>query len=172
MKPNSVSPSKSQRAQRPAAWLWAVLAWFLGACGSTSALPHEATVQRAIDGDTIQLIDGQLVRYIGIDAPEIRRREGERWVDDPQPFGPEAAQENRRLVEGQRVRLEYDVETHDRYGRLLAYVYLGDQMINATLLGEGYATTLTIPPDIRYAERFRTLAAQARRDGRGLWRGR
>ena len=158
--------------RRPVAWVWITLVGFLGACGSTSALPQHAAVERVIDGDTIRLSDGQLVRYIGIDAPEIRRREGERWVDDPQPFGPEAAQENRRLVEGQRVRLEYDVETHDRYGRLLAYVYRGDRMINATLLGEGYATTLTIPPDIRYAERFRTLAAQARRDGRGLWRGR
>ena len=47
-----------------------------------------------------------------------------------------------------------------------------DFTINATLLEDGYATTLTIPPNVRYAERFRTLAAQARRDDRGLWRGR
>ncbi len=125
-----------------------------------------------IDGDTVQLSDGQMVRYIGIDAPETHRREGAHWVDDPQPFGLEATRANQQLVEGQRVRLEYDVETHDRYGRLLAYVYRGDRMINATLLEEGDATTLTIPPNVRYAERFRVLAAQARRDGRGLWRGR
>ena len=85
--------------------------------------------------------------------------------------GLEATQANRHLVEGKRVRLEYDVQTHDRYGRLLAYVYVGDRMINAALLEEGYATTLTIPPDVRYAERFRALAEDARRARRGLWRG-
>ena len=112
-----------------------------------------------------------MVRYIGIDTPETRRREGERWVEDPEPFGPEATQANQRLVEGKRVRLEYDAQTRDRYGRLLAYVYLEDEMVNARLLQEGYATLLTIPPDVRYAQRFRLLAQEARRERRGLWRG-
>ena len=169
MKRNSASPSESKR-RRPAAWWWAALAVVVGACASPSALPHEAAVRRVIDGDTIQLSDGQLVRYIGIDAPETRRREGARWVEAPEPFGPEATQANRRLVEGQRVRLEYDVQTHDRYGRLLAYVYVGERMINADLVEGGYATTLTIPPDVRFAERFQALAATARREKRGLWR--
>jgi micrococcal nuclease len=65
--------------------------------------------------------------------------------------------------------LEYDVQTHDRYGRLLAYVYVGEEMVNARLLEDGFAHLLTIPPNVRYVERFRAVAAAARRAHRGLW---
>ncbi len=85
-------------------------------------------------------------------------------------MGLEATAFNRRLVEGRRVRLEYDVERFDRYGRVLAYVYVGDVMVNAELVKEGFAQPMTIPPNVTYAERFRELAAEARRLGRGLWR--
>ena len=156
--------------RHPAAWGLAALVSVLGACASVSTLPREATVRHVVDGDTVQLTDGQMVRYIGVDAPETHRREGERWVDVAEPFGLEAAEANRRLVEGRQVRLEYDVQTHDRYGRLLAYVYVADRMVNAELLEQGYATTLTIPPDVRYAPRFRAIAEEARRAGRGLWK--
>lgn len=134
------------------------------------SLPREATVRRVIDGDTIELADGQLVRYLGIDAPEVRRRVGDRWVVDPEPFAKAAMEANRRLVEGKTVRLEYDVQTHDRFGRLLAYVYVGDVMVNAELLREGFAQLLTIPPDVKYVERFRALVEEARQERRGLWR--
>jgi len=133
-------------------------------------------VRRAIDGDTIQLSDGRLVRYIGIDAPEVRRKIGERWVQDPEPFGRAATEANRQLVEGKTVRLEYDVQTHDRYGRLLAYVYVSSRqregeeiMVNAELVRLGMAQPLTIPPNVKYAEVFRQLAEEAREAGRGLW---
>lgn len=122
-----------------------------------------------IDGDTIELRDGRFVRYIGIDTPEVRRRVGERWVVDPEPFARAATDANRRLVEDQPVRLEYDVQPKDRHGRILAYVYVGERMVNEELLAEGVAQPLTIPPNVRYAERFRTAAARARRAGRGLW---
>ena len=125
---------------------------------------------RVIDGDTIELADGRMVRYIGIDAPEVHRRVGERWVFDPEPFGEAATEANRRLVESKMVRLEYDVQTHDRFGRLLAYVYVGDAMVNEELIRLGYAQLLTIPPDVKYAERFRALVEEARRERRGLWR--
>ena len=127
-------------------------------------------VQQVIDGDTVQLGDGQMVRYIGIDAPEVRRHVGGEWVMDPEPFAQAATEANRQLVEGQRVRLEYDAQTHDRYGRLLAYVYVGEQMVNEALVADGYAHVLTIPPNVRYAEQFRLLANEARRARRGLWR--
>jgi micrococcal nuclease len=70
------------------------------------------------------------------------------------------------------VRIERDVQERDRYGRLLAYVYpaAGGPMVNETLVRRGYARTLTIPPDVRHAERFRLLADEARRARRGLWR--
>lgn len=148
------------------------------ACHETGA--EEAVVRRVIDGDTVELSDGRLVRYIGIDTPEVRRRArhgdrewragaGDEWVKDPEPYGEAAAEANRRVVEGKRVRLEYDAQTHDRYGRILAYVFVGEQMVNALLLEQGYAQPLTIPPNVKYAQRFRALADEARRAGRGLW---
>ena len=141
-------------------------------------LPEQAAVRRVIDGDTIELAGGQLVRYIGIDTPEVRRREGDRWVEDPEFFGKEASEANQRLVGGRTVRLEYDAQTHDRYGRLLAYVFIarpgepGDVLVNEALLRQGAAQLLTIPPNVKYAERFRTAVAEARQARRGFWQER
>jgi micrococcal nuclease len=130
-------------------------------------------VRRVIDGDTLELADGRLVRYIGIDTPEVRRLDGDEWVLDPEPFSREAAEANRKLVEGRGVRLEFDVERHDRFGRLLAYVYVTDggdeRMVNAELLREGVARLLTIPPNVKYAERFQAAIVEAQQRQRGLW---
>mgnify|MGYP001562355489 FL=1 len=147
----------------------------LAATNCGASLPERSTVRRVVDGDTVEVADGRLVRYLGIDTPEVRRRTGAGWVEDPEPMGREATEFNRRLVEGKAVRLEYDVQTHDRFGRLLAYVYVtpdGERevMANAELLRAGLAQPLTIPPNVRHAERFRALAEEARRDRRGLWR--
>jgi micrococcal nuclease len=76
------------------------------------------------------------------------------------------------------VRLEYDVQRTDRFGRRLAYVYVvddridgsGDEtMVNAALVEAGMAQPMTIPPNVKHAERFRVLAEQARAASRGLW---
>jgi endonuclease YncB( thermonuclease family) len=85
-------------------------------------------------------------------------------------YGPEASRFNQRLVEGETVRLDFDAERRDVYGRLLAYVYVGELFVNAELLREGYATTLTIPPNDRFARRFAELEREASAAGRGLWR--
>jgi micrococcal nuclease len=140
-----------------------------GVVGGGGAPPDEAVVRRVIDGDTIELSDGRLVRYLGIDAPEVRRKVGDQWVVDPEPFGLAATEANRQLVERRRVRLEYDAQRRDRYGRVLAYVYVEDRMVNEALVEAGYAQPMTIPPNVRYADRFRILAREARRAGRGLW---
>jgi len=137
--------------------------------GCAPALPHDAIVRRIIDGDTIQLTSGQMVRYLGIDAPEVRRREGTRWVMDPQPFSEAATEANRRMVQGQRIHLEYDARTRDRFGRLLAYVSVGETMVNEELLKEGYARRLVIPPEEKYTNRLRAAEDEARRERRGLW---
>jgi len=131
--------------------------------------PAEAKIHRVIDGDTVELADGRLVRYIGIDTPEVRRRVDGRWVMDPEPFALEAAAANRELVEGKTVRCEYDVQTYDRYGRLLAYVFIGETMVNEELVRRGMAQPLTIRPDVRYTDRFQRLAREARQANRGLW---
>ena len=124
-------------------------------------------VTRITDGDTIHVeIDGQdeRVRYIGIDTPET-----EHSPRGAQAFGAEAMEANRRLVENRTVRLVLDVEPRDRYGRLLAYVYLDETFVNAELVREGFAKQLTVPPNVRHADEFRRLEREAREAQRGLW---
>jgi micrococcal nuclease len=148
----------------------AVLAARLAAQGreeSPEGLRGEVT--RVVDGDTIHVDLGgtdETVRYIGIDTPESVKP-----GTPVQCFAKAASRFNGRLVDGERVRLVFDAERRDRYGRLLAYVYrAGDGLfVNAELVRRGYATTLTIPPNVAHAGEFRRLAAQARRQGRGLW---
>jgi micrococcal nuclease len=131
--------------------------------------PRSATayVVRAVDGDTIEvLLDGNRedVRYIGIDTPETVKP-----GTPVQCFGPRAHRFNSRLVTHRRVRLVFGEERRDVYGRLLAYVYLGGRFVNAELAGRGLARTLTIPPNDRFARRFKRLQTAAARTGRGLW---
>jgi len=126
-----------------------------------------AYVTRAVDGDTIEVRlggDEEDVRYIGVDTPETVK------PDTPvQCFGPQASEFNHSLVEHRRVRLVFGVERRDVYGRLLAYVYLGDRFVNAELIRRGLARTLTIPPNDRFAGRLKRLEKAAARAGRGLW---
>jgi endonuclease YncB( thermonuclease family) len=150
----------------------ALLALLLATAVPTAALTgpppmREATVIHVDDGDTIEVLLGdrvERVRYIGIDAPEIPHEDvgGERG-------GQAAARLNRALVGGRRVRLEFDYEERDRYGRLLAYLWLGDTMINLELVRRGYARALTIPPNLRHERWFVTAESEARAAGRGLW---
>ena len=136
--------------------------------GSPEAPGVEVPLLRVVDGDTIRvLFEGrdERVRYVGIDTPEIAHRPGEA----AEPLGEEAADANRRLLGAGPLRLVFDVERRDRYGRLLAYVHGGDVMLNEALVRAGYAQTLTIPPNIRHAERFAALQREARAAGRGLW---
>jgi len=120
------------------------------------------------DGDTVRVRLGsgrtERVRYIGIDTPETQK------PDAPaECYGDRARAFNARLVDDRYVRLELDVEERDRYGRLLAYVYAGGTFVNAELVRAGYADALTVPPNVRFAPRFRKLARDARRARRGLW---
>jgi len=125
------------------------------------------SVVDVVDGDTIEVrIEGEIedVRYIGIDTPES--------VAPGQPvecFGVEASEENERLVAGRRVRLDFDAERRDRYGRLLAYVYVGERFINAELVRGGFATTLEIAPNDSFAGLFDRLQQEAGNAGSGLW---
>jgi len=115
----------------------------------------------------------ETVRLIGIDTPES--------VHPTQPdecFGPEAAAFTRSLLPaGTTVQLELDAEPRDRYGRLLAYVWVGEElvqnwyMINQKLVQSGYAEPLRIAPNVRYATEFERLAGEAQAQGRGLWGG-
>ncbi|MFN2489549.1 MAG: thermonuclease family protein [Actinomycetota bacterium] len=142
---------------------------------------HEvATVTRVVDGDTIEVrITARAegagagaadvgrsydVRLIGIDTPESVK------PDSPvECFGREASAATEALVDGAEVLLVKDVEETDQYGRLLRYVYLGEEMVDARLVANGYAFAYTYPPNVRHAELFVSLQHEARREHRGLW---
>jgi micrococcal nuclease len=129
-------------------------------------------VTRVVDGDTVRvrLARGRgtrTVRYIGVDTPETVKP-----GEPVQCYGDQASSFNKRLVQGRRVRLEIGRERTDRYGRLLAYVYVrgrGRAFVNAELLRRGYARTLAIPPNTDRAGRFSQLERRAREQRRGLW---
>jgi micrococcal nuclease len=126
-----------------------------------------AFVTRVVDGDTVEVqLHGEEedVRYIGVDTPETVKPGAP--VDC---FGPQASSFNHRLVERRRVRLVFGPERRDQYGRLLAYVYLGDRFVNAELVRRGFARTLFIPPNDRFEGRLKRLEIAAARAGRGLW---
>jgi micrococcal nuclease len=130
----------------------------------------EGRVVRVVDGDTVRVAVGgrvERVRYIGIDTPESVK------PDTPvQCYAERASAANAGLVRDRRVRLVTDAERRDRFGRLLAYVYVepGGTFVNAALVRDGFARTLTIPPNVAHADEFARLGRQARRAGRGLWR--
>jgi endonuclease YncB( thermonuclease family) len=127
-----------------------------------------AKVQRVSDGDTfVATVKGrrERIRVIGVDTPESVAPN-----QPDEPFGEEASDFAKRYLDGETVRLAGDAEPRDRYGRMLAYVWLADGTFwNALLVAEGYAQQLTIPPNVTYADLFRRLAGEARREDRGLW---
>lgn len=138
---------------------------------------EEVTLIRVVDGDTIhvRMPDGadETIRFIGVNTPESTTRH--------EPYGGEAsAYTKSKLTVGLTVWLELDARARDKYGRLLAYVWLErpasrspaevrDKMFNARLLIEGYAQLMTIPPDVRYVDVFTPLQSEAREASRGLW---
>jgi micrococcal nuclease len=135
-----------------------------------AGLPATVTgrVLRAVDGDTLEVAmpggGHEDVRLIGVDTPETVKP-----GTPVQCFGPRASAFTHAIADGGRARLELGVERRDVYGRLLAYVRIGPRFLNAMLLRRGLARTLTIPPNDRFAPRFRRIELGAARAGRGLW---
>ena len=142
-----------------------LLSILLGACSADVATPFphptdsaRARVERVIDGDTVELDDGRRVRYLGINTPEHH-----------QPFYDEASKANRDLVEGKTVWLALDTQPTDRYGRILAYVWVADTFVNAELVRLGYANVYTKPPNVRYSQEILAAEQEAREAEVGLW---
>lgn len=125
-------------------------------------------VVEVVDGDTIKIDIGgktESVRLIGINAPEKYSPQKEEAE-----YGKAAASYTKKLLQGQKVHLTYDTQHRDRYGRLLAYVYMADgTFINAQLVKAGYARVMTIPPNVKYQSLFTALQKNARDSGNGLW---
>lgn len=166
---------------------WAAFLFALVALGT--ALAQRAPVNpvlgpvpviEVLDGDTVVLrsnLGPRIVRLIGIDTPEVAHPEKGR-----EPFGPEASAFTKELLPpGTEVRVELDLEVEDVYGRLLAYLYVGDAegaweidgrryaMVNLEIARSGWATVLTIPPNGVYADLVEAAVAEARRARRGLF---
>ncbi len=155
-------------------------------------------VARVVDGDTLVLSNGQKVRLTGIDTPESSnnaktRRDSQRSGQDIQTItsqGKEAAGFVRQMIQGKQVRLEFDVQKHDRYGRELVYVYDVETLkfhpeyktqqgvwatpdneifLNGSIVRSGYAMPMTVPPNVKYADLFKKLYQEAKTNKRGLW---
>ncbi|MCL5784404.1 MAG: thermonuclease family protein [Patescibacteria group bacterium] len=126
-------------------------------------------VSRVVDGDTIELVDGKTVRFVGMDTPET--------VDPRRPvgcFGKEASNETKSLLSGKEVILQKDVSETDKYKRLLRYVFLPLEngqilFMNDYLVREGFAKVKAYPPDTKYNEQFKQAEKEARENNRGLW---
>lgn len=122
-------------------------------------------VQQVVDGDTLILVDGRHVRLIGVNAPEI----GKDGVAD-EPLAQAARAELERLVRGRDIVIVPGRETHDHYGRLLAYVQLPDgRDVQQSLLGAGLGAAVAIPPNLSRQAVYQSAETQARRTGLGIW---
>lgn len=133
---------------------------------ATATMVSETAVMvtYVFDGDTIGLSDGTRVRYIGVNTPKIAH-DGNK----EECFAREATVENTRLVLGKTIRLVRDASDTDVYGRLLRYVYVGDQFINDVLVREGFARTELIKPDIGLATQLLDAQNEAQMRHRGIW---
>jgi micrococcal nuclease len=142
-------------------------------CGSGSSADKSVKympVTKVVDGDTFWVNDGSekglKIRLIGVDAPESRNA----FRKVVGYYGKESTQFMTTLIAGKKVRLEYDADTLDLYGRTLAYVYLQNgTFVNAELVQKGYGMVMTVPPNVRYAEKFIKFERTARKRNRGLW---
>ena len=125
--------------------------------------PSSGVVDRVVDGDTMILTSGERIRYILVDTPEITNGKNECW-------GSEASDDNAAMVLGREVSLTYDVECEDIYGRLLAYVEVDGVEVNRTLLEQGDACYLHIPPNGNAkAAEYLALEQAAKEAGVGMW---
>ncbi len=130
-------------------------------------------VKKVVDGDTVELENGRMVRYIGIDTPETRRKVSGGWVETGDVYGLEAKRLNEEFVSGRSVRLEFDLVKEDKYNRLLAYCFTDYQgreiLVQEELLRKGLAFLYTFPPNVKYVDRFVSALKEARDNRRGIW---
>ncbi len=131
-------------------------------CGGSPCGPSEAKVTRVLDGDTVELENGDKIRYLLVDTPEVS--------GGGDCYGSNAAQFNSDLVLGKTIQISYDVECTDNFGRTLAYVSVNGQEVNSLLIQRGYGCVLHIPPDgDSRVDELKALQLDAKNARRGLW---
>ncbi|MDB5052545.1 MAG: thermonuclease [Bacilli bacterium] len=142
----------------------------IGCTKQSNTIPNRTSVkvERVVDGDTIEVkYEGksEKVRFIGMDTPETKK------PNTPVMFyGKEASAYTKNRLEKQTIELEWDVEHRDKYGRLLAYIWIGKELFNTTLIQAGYARLSTFPPNVKYEKIFTEAQKQARKQGNGIWK--
>lgn len=128
-------------------------------------------VTKVVDGDTFWADNatekGIKIRLIGVDAPESRKT----FKKEVGFYGKESKSYLTKVLRGKKVKLAFDVDSLDQYKRTLAYVYLEDgTFVNAELIKNGYAMVMTVPPNVKFADKFVKLQREARENKRGLWK--
>lgn len=167
----SSSTQESSKAKPPSAPDPAVVSSTQQPAKQAPATPAriKAKIIEAIDGDTIKVeLNGkeQAVRFLLVDTPETKHpKYGE------QPFGKEASNFTKPLVEGQAVELEQDVNNGpDKYGRLLYYVYVEGKSVQEQLLEKGLARVANVyVPNVKYVDKYREIQSKAQKAGVGIW---
>jgi micrococcal nuclease len=159
-------------------WFLAILRWMgcaIALCligllaGCQTAIEPSGiwvSVRQVASGQALEIVNAsgqtptpQKVRLLGIDAPDLKQ----------QPWGIDAKQRLEELVRSKSVRLEFDVERQDQYGRSLAYVWVGNQLANEQLVAAGYALAMPRSPNVKYQEKLQRAQESARLMGRGIW---
>ncbi|MED0670579.1 thermonuclease family protein [Aneurinibacillus aneurinilyticus] len=142
----------------------------------TTAAPQTATgklipakIISVTDGDTMKVeLNGkkETIRLLLVDTPEVKHPS-----KPVQPFGPEASAFAKQILkEGKEVQIEIDVSERDKYGRLLAYLWVDGKMFNEMLLEKGLARVAYVyPPNIKYVDQFRAIQKKAQTAGIGIW---
>lgn len=139
------------------------------------AASFSAQVSKVVDGDTIELSNGERVRYIGIDTPELEKKTSAGWQKVHQPFAEEAKNLNTEMVLGKTVRLELGIQPKDKYNRTLAYCFVQkdgkEVFVQAEMLRAGFAYLYTAPPNVKYIETTVSALKEAQAQARGVWAG-
>jgi len=120
-------------------------------------------VRKIIDGSTVQLESGEIVKYIGVITPDMNKKEG------PEFYARQAVNYNKRLVFMKKVSLEFDAKKKDEAGNLLAYVFVKKTFVNAELISNGYARAQVDPPNLKYKDTLLDAERKAKAGDKGLW---
>lgn len=154
-------------------WLHGILTILLltapaAAAGTLSQIGHDRWVTAAYiyDGDTFRTSDGEKIRLLGINTPESARN-----TEPGEPLAAKAKAKLKQLIAGQQLRLKFDRDKKDQYGRLLAQVFLRDgQWVNRLLVEAGLAHVYTFAPNFKWGEALLIAERKARQQQLGIWR--
>jgi micrococcal nuclease len=139
----------------------------LGRSANGNTDSQRVKIKNVIDGDTVRLQDNRLVRFIGINTPEIDHETGQ-----SEPFAEKAREFLQAVIDKQQgyIQLQYDSENEDRHGRQLAHVFaLDGENIQASMIAEGMGVWITVPPNLQYLECYRQSEHKARQQRAGVW---